>query len=182
MPRNVLITGGSGYLGGSLLAELKKTDLPPHGTIYALVRSDDQAEKVKAHHNAIPIALDLEDQSLITAALLEKQISVVFHLISAVSADSQEKFVQGLGKVKEQLGVETHFLHTSGAKIFSSFAGHPADRVLSDADDGLYEIQKNATPQLPLFQQVRKGNHSQASITNGEVLGRRCQQQDHRSW
>lgn len=154
MPRNVLITGGSGYLGGSLFAELTRTNLPPHGTVYALVRSDEQAERVKAHYNATPITLDLEDQSTITATLLEKQISVVFHLISAVSADSQEKFIRGLGKVKQQLGVETHFLHTSGAKIFSGFAGHPTDRTLSDADDGLYEIQKNATPQIPLFKQV----------------------------
>lgn len=181
MRRNVLITGGSGYLGGSILAELKKTDLPPHGTTYALVRSDDQAGKVKEHYNATPITIDLEDQSAITATLLEKQISVVFHLLSAVSADSQEKFVQGLGKVKEQLGLETHFLHTSGAKIFSSFAGHPTDRVLSDADDGLYEIQKSATPHIPLFKQVRSPINSQILTADVEVSGCRCKQQDHRS-
>jgi NAD(P)-dependent dehydrogenase (short-subunit alcohol dehydrogenase family) len=181
MPRNILITGGSGYLGGSLLAELKNTDLPAHGTIYALVRSDEQAEKVKANYNATPITLDLEDQSAITATLLEKQISVVFHLISAVSAESQEKFIQGLGKVKEQLEVETHFLHTSGAKIFSSFAAHPTDRALSDTDDGLYEIQKSVAPKLPLFQQVRNLNTSQVFITNVEFLGCRGEQQDYRS-
>lgn len=46
MPRNILITGGSGYIGGSLLATLKHTsDLPQHGTVYALVRSNDKPKQ-----------------------------------------------------------------------------------------------------------------------------------------
>ena len=155
MSRNILITGGSGYIGGSLLAELKNTtDLPSHGTIYALVRSKEQAEKVKSHYNATPLTLDLEDQAAITATLLEKQISVVFFLINAFNADAQVKFVEALAAVKGQHGVQTHFLHTTGAKLFSSFTGHPTDRVLSDAEEGLYEIQKAARSKFPPMETV----------------------------
>jgi NAD(P)-dependent dehydrogenase (short-subunit alcohol dehydrogenase family) len=155
MSRNILITGGSGYIGGSLLAELKKTtDLPSHGTIYALVRNEQQAEKVKSHYNATPLTLDLEDQSAITATLLEKQISVVFFLINAFNADSQVKFIEALAAVKGRHGVQTHFLHTTGAKLFSSFTGHPTDRVLSDAEEGLYEIQKAARSKFPPMETV----------------------------
>lgn len=146
---------GSGYLGGSVLAELKKTTgLPNYGTIYALVRSEDQAKKVKAYYGATPLTLDLDSQAAITTSLLEKQISVVFFLINALASDAQIKLIEGLKEVKVQLGVETHFLHTSGAKVFSSFTRHPIDRVLSDADDGLYEIQKDASSELPPFEQV----------------------------
>jgi short subunit dehydrogenase-like uncharacterized protein len=147
MPRNILITGGSGYLGGSLLAQLKETkDLPSHDTIYALVRNEDQAGKVKAHYGATPLTLDLEDQSTITATFLEKQISVVFFLINA--------YIEGLSAVKAQLAIETHFLHTTGAKLFSSFTGHPTDKVLSDADEGLYEIQNGAKSPFPPMETV----------------------------
>jgi len=159
MSRNILITGGSGYIGGSLLAELKNTtDLPSHGTIYALVRNDDQAAKVKSHYNATPLTLDLEDQFAITATLLGKQISVVFFLINAFNADSQVKFIEALAAVKDRHGVQTHFLHTTGAKLFSSFTGHPTDRVLSDAEEGLYEIQKAARSKFPPMETVRNGH------------------------
>lgn len=155
MSRNILITGGSGYIGGSLLTELKNTtDIPSHGTIYALVRSKDQAEKVNSNYNATPLTLDLEDQSAITATLLKKQISIVFFLINAFNADAQVKFIAALAAVKERHGVQTHFLHTTGAKLFSSFTGHPTDRVLSDVDDGLYEIHKAARSKFPPMETV----------------------------
>jgi uncharacterized protein YbjT (DUF2867 family) len=155
MSRNILITGGSGYIGGSLLAQLKKTsDLPSYGTTYALVRNEDQATKVKSHYNATPLTLDLEDQSAITAALLDKQISIVFFLINAFNADAQGIFIEALAAVKNRYGVKTHFLHTTGAKLFSSFTGHPTDRILSDAEDGLYDIQKAAKSKFPPMETV----------------------------
>lgn len=155
MSRNILITGGTGYIGGSLFAELKNTsDIPAHGTIYALVRNDEQAEKVRQHYDAIPLILDLEDQAAITTTLLEKQISVVFFMINAFNANAQLKFIQALEAVKHRHQLETHFLHTTGAKLFSNFVGHPTDRVLSDAQEGLFEIQKSANSKFPPMETV----------------------------
>jgi hypothetical protein len=185
MSRNILITGGSGYIGGSLLAELKqRPDLPTHGTIYALVRNEEQAEKVKTHYNATPLTLDLEDQSAITATLLEKQISVVLFLINAFNADAQIKFLEALAAVKDRHGLETHFLHTTGAKLFSSFTEYPTNRILSDAEEGLYEIQKAARSKFPPMETVCDVHvivFSQSGLLTTHLAGRGGQQQSHRS-
>jgi len=185
MSRNILITGGSGYIGGSFLAELKQgPDLPSYGTIYALVRNDDQAGKVKSYYNATPLTLDLEDQSAITATLLEKQISVVFFLINAFNADAQVKFIEALAAVKDRHGLQTHFLHTTGAKLFSSFTGHPTDRILSDAEEGLHEIQKAARSKFPPMETVHDVYTAvipQSGLLTIHLAGRGRQQQGHRS-
>lgn len=47
MPHNVLITGASGYLGGSILAGLKPSGVTQYEKLFALVRNDQQAEAVK---------------------------------------------------------------------------------------------------------------------------------------
>lgn len=165
MSRNILITGGSGYIGGSLLAELKSnTSIPAHGTVYALVRSDDQAQKARSVYNATPLMLDLNDQSAITEALVEKEISVVFFMINAFTAVAQLKLIDALATVKQKLSMETHFLHTTGAKLFSNFTGHPTDKALSDADDDLYDIQKNAKSRFAPMETVR------LPAMNAEVL------------
>lgn len=155
MARKILITGGTGYIGGSLFAELKNTsDIPAHGTVYALVRNDEQADKVRKHYDATPLILDLEDQTAITNTLLEKQISVVFFMINAFNANAQLKLIQALAAVRQRHGLETHFLHTTGAKLFSNFVGHPTDRVLSDAEEELFEIQKSAKSKFPPMKTV----------------------------
>ncbi|KAJ5648315.1 hypothetical protein N7490_004687 [Penicillium lividum] len=60
MAHNILITGASGYLGGSLLARWKYANLPHHGKLHAFVRSEQQANAVK-QYGAKPLLCDLDD-------------------------------------------------------------------------------------------------------------------------
>lgn len=130
-------------MGGSLLAELSRTKLPPHQTIYALVRTDEQADQVK-RYGAEPLRLDLENERSITRTIVDAKISIIFFLIDAVDSKHQLSLIKALGELKKQTGQDAHFLHTSGAKIFSEHAGLPTDRGISDADPGLFEMQKTA--------------------------------------
>ncbi|ROW02372.1 hypothetical protein VSDG_02307 [Cytospora chrysosperma] len=106
----VLITGASGYLGGTLLARLKDADLPRYEKLYALVRSDTQAEAV-GQYGAEAVRLDLQDEDAVRKAIVDNKITIIYFLIDAMRADSQVYLIKGLAEVKEATGQEVHFLH-----------------------------------------------------------------------
>jgi nucleoside-diphosphate-sugar epimerase len=160
MSHSILLTGVSGYLGGSLLAQIGNPDsgkLPAYKKLFALVRTDAQASTVRTY-GAEPLRIDVKDVSAVKAALLEHDITVVFFLIDALNAATQAYFIDGLAAVKAKLSAAAqtpeatvHFLHTSGAKIFSSHAGAPTDGPLFDDDPALHAVQKAQRPVVPLL-------------------------------
>ncbi|KIW29076.1 uncharacterized protein PV07_04919 [Cladophialophora immunda] len=154
MSHTILITGASGYLGGTLLALWSQADLPPYKRMLALVRTDEQAATVKKEYGGVaePIIFDSKDEAAVRKAVVDNQITVVFFLIDAMRAESQGHFIRALAEVKGSTGLDVHFLHTSGAKIFSSHAGAPTDRPLLDTEADLYEIQKAQKAPVPLIQ------------------------------
>jgi hypothetical protein len=143
MSPSILITGASGYLGGTLLSHLSHTPLPPQSTLYALVRSDSQASRVQAY-GCTPLFLDLDDEAAVVKAITDANISIIFFLIDALHSGLQLPLIKALGEIRRKNGGNVHFLHTSGAKIFSGHAGMPVDRDVNDTDGGLYDMQKEA--------------------------------------
>lgn len=154
MIHNILLTGSSGYLGGTLLARLKRADLPPYGKVYALVRSEKQARCVQ-EYGAEPLFCDVDDHVQITTAIVDREISVIYFLIDAYNQTRQQVMIRALGKVKERTGKIVHFVHTTGAKQFSRHGGVQHDRPLLDTDPMLYDIQKSAAPPYKWFAQVK---------------------------
>ena len=159
MQHNILLTGASGYLGGTLLARWKSANLPSYGTFYALVRTDEQGKSVK-QYGATPIQFDVKDEAATTAAIISNKITIVFFLIDAMESASQVSMIKALAEVKKQTGQEVHLLHTSGAKAFSNHSGHPIDRPLSDDDPELFDIQKTSKPLFPPVQQALNANNT----------------------
>ncbi|KIW68237.1 hypothetical protein PV04_04194 [Phialophora macrospora] len=174
MSHSILLTGVSGYLGGSLLAQIGNPDpLPAYKKLFALVRTDAQAAAVRTY-GAEPLRIDVKDPAAVKTALLEHDITVVFFLIDALNADTQAHFIDALAAVKAKLSaqgekspaagggaeVTVHFLHTSGAKIFSSHAGAPTAGPLFDDDPALHDLQKAQRPVVPLLAPAIAANTS----------------------
>ncbi|PKK49512.1 hypothetical protein CI102_5141 [Trichoderma harzianum] len=163
---NILLTGASGYLGGSILAQLHKpsigsTILPAHGTIYTLVRNDTQAQAVR-DYGAEPTSFDPGDEAAIESFILGHEVSVVVWFIDVVSVERQTLFIRALAKLRQQTGKEVHFSQTSGAKIFSDLAGALTDKPLLDTDHKLYEIQseRQTRAPFPAFQKAVSTNNT----------------------
>ncbi|KAL7953521.1 hypothetical protein V8C34DRAFT_320980 [Trichoderma compactum] len=167
---SILLTGASGYLGGSILAQLHNpssgsTELPAHDKIYALVRRDAQAQAVR-EYGAEPASFDPGDETAIESFVLERKVSVVVWLIDVVSVERQTLFIRALAKLRQQTGKET-----SGAKIFSGLAGAPTDKPLLDTDHELFEIQSEQQTRAPFpaFQKAVSTNNTVIKLA--EELG-----------
>ena len=112
MAHSILLTGCSGYLGGALLADLQSAALPPYKHLYALVRSDAQAEAVQ-RYGAEPLRCALDDAVAVHEAIVTHGITVVFFLVDAVRAEMQINLIDALAAVKRETGKTVHFLHVS---------------------------------------------------------------------
>ena len=120
MSHRVLITGASGYLGGSLLARIADASLPIYDRLYALVRTEAQADAVKKY-GAEPLTINIKDEAAVREAVVGNKITIVFFLIDAFSAASQRNFIKSLAEVKSTTGKDVHFLHVSDpGRIFSA--------------------------------------------------------------
>ncbi|KAJ4390968.1 hypothetical protein N0V93_004567 [Gnomoniopsis smithogilvyi] len=153
----ILVTGASGYLGGTLLARWGEARLASYDKLFALVRTDAQAQAVK-QYGVEPLNFDVKDEAVIHRTLVDEKITIVYYLIDALSGEAQTYFIKALAEVQRITGMDVHFLHTSGAKIFSSHAGAPTSQPLLDTDPTLYSIQKAQKAPFSLLQTAVNAN------------------------
>lgn len=128
MTFNVLITGASDYLGGTLLARWHASQLSGYDKLYAFIRKPEQAEIVQQKYGAEPIQISLEDEGAVQEEIVSKRINLAFFLIDSYNLQSQTSFIKALSALKTQTGLDVHFIYTSGTKQFSSLSGAPNDQ------------------------------------------------------
>jgi nucleoside-diphosphate-sugar epimerase len=135
-PRKVLITGASGYIGGSVLAELCTQQIETGVQLSALVRSAAHRDAVRAI-GITPIHFEgLQDLEAIRKAASAHDI--VVSCASAMDEPSCLALVEGLGERKRRSSDPVLYIHTSGTSNFGDHAisGEEVNlSVRSDEDD-----------------------------------------------
>ncbi|ETS73711.1 hypothetical protein PFICI_14657 [Pestalotiopsis fici W106-1] len=156
VPR-ILITGATGYIGGTILHRLITNALPTLGevSITVLVRGEDRAKRLEEKYGSHIKCVEFDDwnqgeflqvpSSLLVASEIASQHDIVINAGSGFHPPSAEALVRGLAKRKERRG-PAWMLHTSGC---SNIADMPMtgtarpDAEYHDADaEAVYEFEK----------------------------------------
>ena len=150
----VLLTGSSGYIGGSILTQLLESRDPniKDITISCLVRRQEQADLLSSTYgervNPVLFA-DLDDSETIIDVASKHDI--VINTTLGYHPGSAASLVLGLAKQKATTGKDVFMLHTSGTSnladqpVSKKYLEKDPDRVFSDHDDiYAYEHERNA--------------------------------------
>ncbi|KAI0413245.1 hypothetical protein F5X98DRAFT_352464 [Xylaria grammica] len=143
----ILITGASGYVGGTVLSHFQNSSNAEikNASLSVLVRKQEQADKY-ASQGVTPFLLaGLEDVEAVRR--LASQFDIIVHTADSTNPAAAEALIYGLrdGAQKSDGSTKKHFIHLSGV---SSLGDSPISRSpaisyeFSDKRDDLYSYMK----------------------------------------
>ncbi|KAH6619057.1 NAD dependent epimerase/dehydratase [Boeremia exigua] len=141
-PHTVLLTGATGFIGGSVLTMLMTSI--DHNIknllITTLVRHQDQADLLADRGIRAELFEGLDDTERLRH--LASDYDIVFHCATGLHTPSAEALVLGLGDSMKRSGNQAYYIHTTGTSnlAYSSLSNPEASiRDFSDVDDDIYE-------------------------------------------
>ncbi|KAI5468118.1 NAD dependent epimerase/dehydratase family protein [Mariannaea sp. PMI_226] len=140
----ILITGATGYIGGSVLTTLLESKDSNISTcsFSALVRKQEHADLlIEKGINGIVFS-GLDDTTLVREVASKHDI--VINTASAFHFRAAEAMILGLADRKKETGEETYYIHTSGTSSLGDYpisGGYTENRILSDKED-IYAYQR----------------------------------------
>ncbi|KAI1379308.1 NAD dependent epimerase/dehydratase family protein [Hypoxylon crocopeplum] len=165
----ILLTGATGYIGGTILTYLLSSQSPvlSAATISCLVRGPDRATKlISAYGTRVrPIVYkDLDDIEATVAAAAEHDL--VINTTLGFHPASAQALLRGLAQRKASTGRDVWFIQTSGTsnvgdRPVSGAWVEPEGREFDDATDDVYGYEKD--------REVREGPYLQRTTELGVV-------------
>ncbi|EWG55085.1 hypothetical protein FVEG_13135 [Fusarium verticillioides 7600] len=140
--QRILITGATGYVGGSVLTTILSNPSLAELPITALVRTESQASTLSSLAVTPLLFSNLDDTAFLTEVASTHDI--VIHAANGYHVPSAQAFIRGLAQRKRQTGCDVHYIHNSGT---SNFGDRPVSKayierkVFSDKD-GVYYYEK----------------------------------------
>ncbi|KAF7377185.1 Epimerase domain-containing protein [Mycena sanguinolenta] len=137
-PIRVLITGTTGFIGGTLLQSILGRQDYQHGQveIACLVRGEDRAALIRREFGVHVIMADLADVDVIEAAAA--QADVVIDTANADHPRSCRAILAGLKMRHAHTGIQSIFIHSSGTGALTDNAQgeFASEKIYEDFDCG----------------------------------------------
>ncbi|KAF2649883.1 hypothetical protein K491DRAFT_609882 [Lophiostoma macrostomum CBS 122681] len=124
MASSILITGAAGYMY-------------VHPQVNALL---EQGVNV--------IQLNLLDETAVSQVILQHNIDIVIQTASSIDPSLSLPLISALALKKQNTGVETYFIHTSGLSAFYPRTGWTEERMKDT--DAIFEIEKGLADTFPI--------------------------------
>ncbi|KAJ3734206.1 NAD(P)-binding protein [Lentinula guzmanii] len=147
----ILMTGVTGYIGGTVLTRFAQRPDFEDFDIRCIVRSPEKAEKIKSlFKNVAPIVGSHSDISLMTEA--SSKVDVVIAMADCDDVDAATGTLQGLKKRFEKTGSKPIFINTSGTGVLSDTAAgmYATDTIWDDANPEQMATLKPTQPHRPV--------------------------------
>ncbi|KAF7319786.1 hypothetical protein MKEN_00761100 [Mycena kentingensis (nom. inval.)] len=135
-PYTLLLTGATGFIGGTALAAIRERDDFKAGRVKVtcLVRGEDRAKLIRERLGVDVIVADLADVDVVRKAASESD--VILHTANADHPASAKAMLEGLKERFEKTGKKSIFIHSSGTGALTDNAkGQFADpKIYQDRD------------------------------------------------
>ncbi|KAJ4328316.1 hypothetical protein N0V84_001187 [Fusarium piperis] len=152
--RKILVTGATGYVGGSVLTTLLRSDsaFVHPSAVTALVRKKGQAEILASQGIKTSIFRDLDDSEHLKRVATEHD--VVIHAASGFHLGSALALIEGLSQRKIQKGDKVHYVHTSGTWNLAGPELTSETRLTEFKEDHLLDYLERLEEESPFSQRT----------------------------
>ena len=162
-PLQILLTGATGYIGGTILTRLLNSNSPAlsSATITCLVRGSDRIAALTATYGARvkPVLYEGIDDLEATIAIAA-QHDLAINTMTGYHPASAQALVRGLAKRKESTGRDVWMIHTSGTSnvadqpISGKWIEEDPEREFDDNKDDIYGYEKEREALHPYLQRT----------------------------
>ncbi|RAK85132.1 NAD dependent epimerase/dehydratase family protein [Aspergillus costaricaensis CBS 115574] len=154
--RTLLITGVSGYIGGSVLSAILRTKetWAANLKISALVRSESQATKVRELGVSPELFSSFDELDRLEE--VGKGFDIIIHAGAGWHTPSAQALIRGQGVRRETTNADVHYIQISGTSNLSDrpyTEGYIDTHVFSD-DEDIYSYEKYRESRETYFQRT----------------------------
>ncbi|OTB06213.1 hypothetical protein M426DRAFT_319281 [Hypoxylon sp. CI-4A] len=155
--RKVLVTGVTGFIGGTVLTQLLESsdEVIKQYSLSVVVRRHEQAETLRSAGIRTIVIDDLGNAAALKEAASEHDI--VMHLAIGFHTTSARALIGGLGERKRKTGSDVHYIHLSGTSnlaILTISEPNLPVRNFSDLDEDIYDYEQQRETLEPYAQRT----------------------------